>query len=109
MFAPKRTTNVMEMFKTSCFLAAIPWHQMGTRSNSTTVPPIRALRWLRAAFAAFWLGWMPTAIPSNTHDRRYASDHLVLLPAHFSLGTRESIWCTWPDTEKGVLDLVFWP
>src|SRR6266850_534413 len=72
--------------------------------GDTTVPPIRALRWLRAAFAAFWLGWMPTAIPSILTTAGYASDHLVLLPAHFSLGTRESIWCTWPDTENHHVD-----
>ena len=72
--------------------------------GDTTVPPIRALRWLRAAFAAFWLGWMPTAIPSILTTAGYASDHLVLLPAHFSLGTRESIWYTWPDTVNHHVD-----
>src|SRR5690349_6295537 len=54
--------NVMEMFKTSCFRAAIRWHRMGTAPISTMVPPIRALRWRTAVFAVLWPGWMRMVI-----------------------------------------------
>jgi len=62
--------NVMEMFKTLCFLAAIRWRPMGTRSISTTVPLIRALALAHGSIRGL-LAWLDANGHSeHVHDRR---------------------------------------
>src|SRR5437762_340078 len=62
----------------------------GTPSISTMVPPIRALRWRTGVFAVFWPGWTSMVIRNNLTTVGYASNRLVLLPAHSSLVWRSS-------------------
>jgi len=50
---PRQNTSVMEMSKTSYFLAATPWPRTGTRSISITALPIQVSLWRTAAFALF--------------------------------------------------------